>query len=752
MSAHMSMAHPRWRDLRQKSEQYNSRLNTLRQRYAMHEATHAEYGVIRARNLKRALQTLKNRSRLCDKRNKQFVGEFKAMEERAQHVETVSFAKAALERSKEDFSRVLAARRPQWQKQTMRAKKKRLEKLKKEKEKLKAHRLRSAQLFKDEMELNETLAKKREETNILHAEFRREELERQLKAEKELNFQERERRQREQKLAAENDKLRAELEMLTTQREDAKRQHEMKLEAMREEEQRVLIEAGTKRFQEDQRKSADQIRLLKERQQRQQDEQQKKLQEVLNKSQTLRQPPIESVGMKSNTAVTKAPIMQSTSVQDENLAIQQRMQDKMEAEMTLRKFRQEALRVEQEHKVNSSTSSSLSQSRNTNINNSNTSDGNDSSLNASNISTNNAPQIKPVTSYNWNDWVNVMDLLVQHIQRDQNASTLKLGYGNADRAWGQVFLQATSDQRQEWISMAYSASEENMGSRARREMGKMGMVKWCTAICEVLRCVTEKGIINANYLQKYMNANGNDGLSEAMVEEHMASFQDTRIEVWQSFVAHLKYLMEKCNLSPMYLSRTFAVYLTPNDLQRMEYADRTLANLLLKVLVPPPKASPSRTSLMARTGLGSLTDIDNSFNQQSSKAVETISKVSPRKLSPLNKSPSNNNNSKSTTKKKINVLDRVRQGYSFGSDDFDDDDDDDDLSLNNMTGGSFFNNTSINRSNNTSLKKNPSAGSGSSMNSASTSGDTSNDKDKKKESNVSDVVEIEEYDSFDDDF
>ena len=35
MSAHMSMAHPRWRDLRQKSEQYNSRLNTLRQRYAM---------------------------------------------------------------------------------------------------------------------------------------------------------------------------------------------------------------------------------------------------------------------------------------------------------------------------------------------------------------------------------------------------------------------------------------------------------------------------------------------------------------------------------------------------------------------------------------------------------------------------------------------------------------------------------------------------------------------------------------------
>ena len=135
MSAHMSMAHPRWRDLRQKSEQYNSRLNTLRQRYAMHEATHAEYGVIRARNLKRALQTLKNRSRLCDKRNKQFVGEFKAMEERAQHVETVSFAKAALERSKEDFSRVLAARRPQWQKQTMRAKKKRLEKLKKEKEK-----------------------------------------------------------------------------------------------------------------------------------------------------------------------------------------------------------------------------------------------------------------------------------------------------------------------------------------------------------------------------------------------------------------------------------------------------------------------------------------------------------------------------------------------------------------------------------------------------------------------------------------
>ena len=199
--------------------------------------------------------------------------------------------------------------------------------------------------------------------------------------------------------------------------------------------------------------------MLKERQ-RQQDEQQKKLQEVLNKSQTLRQPPIESVGYEVKYSVTKAPIMQSTSVQDENLAIQQRMQDKMEAEMTYVNLDKKHYALNKEHKVNSSTSSSLSQSRNTNINNSNTSDGNDSSLNASNISTNNAPQIKPVTSYNWNDWVNVMDLLVQHIQRDQNASTLKLGYGNADRVWGQVFLQATSDQRQEWISMAYSASEE----------------------------------------------------------------------------------------------------------------------------------------------------------------------------------------------------------------------------------------------------------------------------------------------------
>ena len=353
---------------------------------------------------------------------------------------------------------------------------------------------------------------------------------------------------------------------------------------------------------------------------------------------------------------------------------------------------------------------------------------------------------------------------------DQNASTLKLGYANADRAWGQVFLQSTSDQRREWISMAHLASEENMGSRARREMGKMGMVKWCTAICEVLRCVTDKGIIDANILKEHMNAVDNDKLTQEVVEKNMNSFNDTRIEVWQSFVAHMKYLKDKCNLSPLYLSRTFAVYLTPDNLQRMEYGDRTIANLLLKVLVPPPAKSPSRTSLMARTGLGSLTDVDNSFNQtlQQPQAVATISKISPRKLSPLvdknNSSSPNNSNSnksnivtaKSTTKKKRNVLDKVRQGYSFGSDDFDlSDDETDDVSTNNITGGSIFNNNSLNLSNNVSLNNKPSTGTESAPPAAATTRDTTPRKDKKSDEvnkNVSDVIELEEYDSFDDDF
>jgi hypothetical protein len=792
----MSVSHPRWRDLSEKSERYNGRLNTLRQRYAMHEATHAEYGVIRARNLKRALQTLKNRGRACDKRNKQFIEEFKAMEERAQHVESVSFAKRALERSLEDFSRILIARRPQWQQQTMRSKEKRLKNLDKEKQKLKAHRLRSAELFKHEMKLNQSLAKKREEANLLQAELRKEELERQLKAEEEFNFQEHQRRDKERKMAEENDKLRSELERLTNIREDAKRQHEIALEAMRKQEERVLIEASTKRYQDESRKSAERIRMAQEAQQKERDTIQKEEQERINRLNTLRQPPRSPVAQtyeakvqRDEVAVVAPPnnntatTVQSSSIQDENLAIQKRMQEKMEAEMTLRKFRQEALRVEQGHKrhdivtgfnetINEDvSSSSLSQSVTTDNVHNNSNNNNNSSLNISTNSNNRSftPPQKPLESYDWEEWVNVIDLLVQHVQRDQNASTLKLGYGNADRAWGQVFLQSTSDQRREWISMAHLASEENMGSRARREMGNMGMVKWCTAICEVLRCVTDKGIIDADILKEHMNAGDNDKLTQEAVEKNMNSFNDTRIELWQSFVAHLKYLKDKCNLSPLYLSRTFAVYLTPDNLQRMEYGDRTIANLLLKVLVPPPAKSPSRTSLMARTGLGSLTDVDNSFNQtlQQPQAVATISKVSPRKLSPLvnksnSSSPNSSNNiskivaAKSTTKKKRNVLDKVRQGYSFGSDDFDlSDDETDDVSTNNITGGSFFNNTSLNPSNNVSLNNKGYASTESGSAAAVSTRDAAPRKDKKPDEinkNVSDVIELEEYDSFDDDF
>ena len=81
----------------------------------------------------------------------------------------------------------------------------------------------------------------------------------------------------------------------------------------------------------------------------------------------------------------------------------------------------------------------------------------------------------------------------------------------------------------------------------------------------------------------------------------------------------------------------------------------------------------------------------------------------------------------------------------WGDDDFEDDDDDFDVSIGNTTGGSFFN-RSTNQSNNTSLKKNDGA-------SGSAAGSSSNpDGEDAKSKNVSDVVEVEEYDSFDDDF
>ena len=176
-----------------------------------------------------------------------------------------------------------------------------------------------------------------------------------------------------------------------------------------------------------------------------------------------------------------------------------------------------------------------------------------------------------------------------------------------------------------------------------------------------------------------------------------------------------------------------------------------MANLLFKVLVPPV-VEPIRKSLAARTGLGSLTDTDDSFNVQGSQAASSMSKItSPGNLSPLIRGPGVKNSpttkvveSTSKTKKK-NVLDKLRNGYSFGSDDFEEDDDDFDVSIGNTTGGSFFN-RSTNQSNNISLKKNNEAAESAVGSSSNAGGEDA------KRKNVSDVVEVEEYDSFDDDF
>ena len=180
---YMTSTYPRFKNANEKAELLKSRLNTLRQRYAMHEATHAEYGIIRARNLQRALQTLKNRSRTCDARNKRFLTEFQAMEDRTVHVESFSFARRALERAKGEYSRIVTARRPAWQQHALRTKERRLKELDKEKQKMEAQRTRSAELFKHEKELNSVLSKKREETLALQVMIRREEMERQLELE-----------------------------------------------------------------------------------------------------------------------------------------------------------------------------------------------------------------------------------------------------------------------------------------------------------------------------------------------------------------------------------------------------------------------------------------------------------------------------------------------------------------------------------------------------------------------------------------
>ena len=62
--------------------------------------------------------------------------------------------------------------------------------------------------------------------------------------------------------------MRSELERITTEREEAKRQHEMALETMLEQEQKLLDDIGTKRYQERNKIAAEKLKLLQLQQQK----------------------------------------------------------------------------------------------------------------------------------------------------------------------------------------------------------------------------------------------------------------------------------------------------------------------------------------------------------------------------------------------------------------------------------------------------------------------------------------------------
>lgn len=748
-TAYMAATHPRYKNLSERSEHLNGRLNTLRQQYAMHEATHAEYGIIRARNLQRALQTLKNRSKACEARNKSFLKEFEAMEERAAHVDSVSFAKRALERSTADFSRVATARRPAWQQQAMRNKEKRMKELEKEKQKMEAQRIRSAELFKHERELNATLAKKREETLALQAKLRREELERQLQLEKSQQQEDVGRREREMAIASENDKLRIQLQALANKREEEKRQHELTLAAMREAEHRAIATASSRRLDMPPPAPvvlAKALPAARESPARSQPNPSPAVPDTPQPRSPKKQADSSFRGTvaspeRAPEPAAAPPPRANPKDRDENEEITRRMQDRLEAEQVTRQMRREISRDE-EREASSYMNISTA-----------TSDKNESSvfLDRSSRAESLEEDAPNTDSWSWEDWVETADLLVEHIQKSQNRPDLQFGYGDPDRAWGHLFLQTSGNERKKVLGKVHSAAMERMGGKARREVISLGMLQWCTGFCELLRCVAE-GMVGSDLVREKIDSKSVLGLVD--INRAHAARRDGRDEVWRTIVAHFTFLRDECKLAPTYLARTFGLYLTPQEanpgFSSSVKRDKLVAGLLLEILAPkpelsPPKPKPAPKPASPVPAAAALTPKSekrstDSLNRSALKN-NSIAAPSPMSMFMQPKASSSKKALQPMSKPKIGVLDKVRKGYSFGEDDFDDEEEAllTDLTRGSTTFGSSKVVTQPSASANTPviLGKNPPSIEDSSVNMG----------------QISEVIELESYeDSFDDDF
>ena len=724
---YMTSTYPRFKNANEKAELLKNRLNTLRQRYAMHEATHAEYGIIRARNLQRALQTLKNRSRTCDGRNKRFLTEFQAMEDRTVHVESFSFARRALERAKGEYFRVVTARRPAWQQHALRTKERRMKELDKEKQKMEAQRSRSAELFKHEKELNSVLSKKREETLALQVMIRREEMKRQLELEETQQHEDGLRRNRERAIASENDQLRAKLEALTAKREEEKLQHERALAAMRDAEDKVLSRTAQHRFDngtmettnawtpnvpgKSSTASQGHHKSPLERMQERTHKFEGKMHEHgeqavadVPSSPSVATLPPASRNDSGKGHAQRSPLRR----EDENDLIQRRMQERAEAEFATSQQRRESPTTNQTHVASA---------------------GSNDHTNALDIS-----------SWSWSDWVEAADLLIEHIQKEQNRNEVKFGYGDPDRSWGHLFLQTTEDERRLVLEKSHHAARERMGGRHRREVASLGMLKWCLGLCEIIRSVA-RGLIDIKLVEESL---GRGALPLADVTACHESSGDGRAELWMTLMAHMHFLKDKCGLSPTYIARVFGPYFTPPMPARIMDADKLVAGVLLEVLIPKPpspiskKPSPKKVapSLSPRSGLGNLIGSNNSLLTTASKAPYAMGSMSSMSMLGLERQEAN----RREQKPKVNVLDKVKRGYNF-EDEFDDDDDE---VLAELTSGALRD-TSVSG-------KRADAGTDNAP-SKSSEGHNKSLNSTKTNNEISDVIELESYeDSFDDDF
>ena len=156
------------------------RLNGLRQRQALCEATNAEQGVVYLRNLKRVQVALRSRQKASARRSERILDGFQQVQRRSTRLASATPRAESLAREKAAFGKHLEALMPVWKEHQVRVSLEHAAAMKAQTERLNDQRQRAKLVFEKEAVLSRVMLEQRAELQAAEAAAEREMLERRF--------------------------------------------------------------------------------------------------------------------------------------------------------------------------------------------------------------------------------------------------------------------------------------------------------------------------------------------------------------------------------------------------------------------------------------------------------------------------------------------------------------------------------------------------------------------------------------------